>query len=145
MKYFVFALLILCSGFSYPQKYILLDKKMSVPVSYTNRVTLAQTYQELFVVEAVKIHEFIAEVEKISALLTNHKKQKLESFSFNIGKTTFIGLKLPLAAEERMDVVITTNCDGIKSSIHLCDPKLSNANNAFFINTWIKYIKSYIK
>ncbi len=45
----------------------------------------------------------------------------------------------------RIDYVLTSNCDGVKVTMHLCDAKLSNANNAYFVKTWIKYIRSTIK
>ena len=145
MKKNLFAILLIISGFTYPQKYILIDKKMSLPLSYTNTVTLEHSYKNLFAVEKAKIHEFIAELEKIATLLSDNKQVKPGSINFYVGKTKFTGLKVPLQTEERMDVVLTTDCDGTKSSMHLCDAKISNANNAFFINTWVKYIKSYLK
>ena len=138
-------LLLLISGFCYSQKYVLIDKKMSQPLSYTNTVTLEHSYKNMFAVERDKLPQFIAEVEKISAILSDKKKPKPEAIDLPVGKTRFAGLKIPLAAEERLDVVLTTDCDGTKVNMHLSDAKLSNSNNAFFINTWLKYIKSYVK
>lgn len=144
MKRFLPVLLLLLSGFGYPQKYILLDKKMSQPVSYTNTVTIEHGYKGFFAVESDKIRQFISEVEKISDLLSS--KQPLpEAIDFSVGKTKFLGVKVSLAKQERLDVVLTTNCDGVKITMHLCDPNISNANNVFFINTWLKYIKSSLK
>ena len=144
MKKILPVILLMLSGFSYPQKYVLIDKKMSAPLSYTNTVTLEHSYKNLFAVEHNKIHQFITEVEKIAAELSN-KKAKPEAIDFNVGQTHFFGVKVPLAAEERLDVVLTTNCDGTKMTMHLSDAKISNANNAFFITTWVKYIKSNLK
>lgn len=145
MKHFLPTFLLLISTFCYSQKYVLIDKKMALPLSYTNTVTLEHSYKNLFAVEKDNIHQFIAEVEKIAAMLTDKKKPKPEAIDLNVGKTRFVGLKISLSTEERLDVVLTTDCDGTKVSMHLSDAKLSNANNAFFINTWIKYIKSYVK
>jgi len=145
MKHFLPVFLLLISGICYSQKYVLIDKKMSQPLSYTNTVTLEHSYKNLFAIEKDKIKQFIAEVEKIALLLSDKKKPKPESMDIHVGKTRFAGLKIPLTAEERLDVVLTTDCDGTKVNMHLSDAKLSNANNAFFINTWVKYIKSYVK
>jgi hypothetical protein len=41
--------------------------------------------------------------------------------------------------------VLTSTCDGIKVSMHLVDAKINNENNAYFVNTWIKYIKNTLK
>jgi hypothetical protein len=117
---------------------------MTQPLSYTNTVTLANTYKNIFAVEKDKIHPFIAELEKIAAMLTN-KKTRPETFNTEIGKTRFIGLKIPLAAEDRLDVVLISDFDGTKVNMHLSDAKISNASNAYFINTWVKYIKGYLK
>ncbi|MDQ6755470.1 MAG: hypothetical protein M3004_00890 [Bacteroidota bacterium] len=144
MKKFLPALLLMLCSFSYPQKYVLIDKKMALPLSYTNTVTIEHSYKNLFAVEHDKIHQFVTEVEKIAANLTD-KKSKPEAIDFKIGQTHFFGVKVPLTTEERLDVVLTTNCDGTKIMMHLCDAKLSNANNAFFITTWVKYIKSNLK
>lgn len=141
MKYFLSIFLLLISTFSYSQKYVLIDKTMSQPLSYTNTVTLENSYKNLFAVEKNKVTQFIAELEKIVVILTDKKKPKPEMIDVQVGKTKFTGLKIPLSVEERMDVVLTTDCDGIKVSMHLSDAKTSNANNAFFIKTWIKYIK----
>jgi hypothetical protein len=133
------------TGFTYSQKYVLLDKQMTQAVSYTDKVTMEHSYRNLFPVEKDKIHQFIAEVEKIGSQLNNPHKPLPETFDYNVGKTRFIGMKVGLAKENRMDIVLTTDCDGIKVPMHLSDAKISNANNAFFINTWVKYIKGSIK
>ena len=143
MKHLLLSFLLLSSAFCYSQKYVLIDKKMTVPVTYTNNITIEHSLKNMFPVEKDKIQQFIAEVEKIGAMLSG--KTKLESFDHYIGKTRFAGVKIPLAKEERLDVVLTSDCDGTKIAMHLSDAKISNINNAFFINTWAKYIRGYVK
>lgn len=143
MKHLLLSFFVLISSIAYSQKYVLIDKKMTVPVSYTNTVTLEHSYKNLFPVEKDKINEFIAEVEKIGVMLS--PKNKVESFDLYIGTTRFVGVKIPLLKEERLDVVLTSDIDGTKITMHLSDAKISNINNAFFINTWAKYIKGYVK
>ncbi len=147
MKKFLYALLfaLTLTGFGYSQKYVLLDTQMSVPVTYTDVVTLEHGYKNLFAVESDKIHQFIAAVEKIGTQLVNPNYLLPGRLNFDIGKTKFIGVKVPLIKENRMDIVLVTDCDGTKISMHLSDAKISNASNAFFINTWVKYIKSSLK
>ena len=134
----------LFSFYSFSQKYVLLDKKMSMPVTYADNITVEQNYKGIFPVEKSYIKRFISEVEKISKLLIT-KTAKPQTIDFTVGATTFHGLKISLTAEERMDVVLTTNCGNMNISMHLVDAKKSNANNAYYINTWLKYIKVYIK
>ena len=145
MKNLLLLFLLFISTFCFSQKYVLIDKRMTQPISYTNTVTQEHSYKNLFPVEKDKIHQFIAEVEKIGAMLSDKNKNKAEPFDLYIGKTRFVCVKIPLAREERLDVVLTSDCDGTKITMHLSDAKISNVNNAFFINTWAKYIKGYVK
>ena len=145
MKHFLPGLLLLISTICSAQKYVLIDKKMSSPLDYTNTVTLEHSYKNYFAVEKEKIYQFLSELEKISAILADKSKPKPDHLDINVGKTRIVGVKIPLSAEERLDVVLSTDCDGTKISMHLSDAKISNVNNAFFINTWIKYIKGSLK
>ncbi|HUS03120.1 MAG TPA: hypothetical protein VMY77_15385 [Chitinophagaceae bacterium] len=141
MKHLLTALFLLLTGFTYSQKYVLIDKSMTQPITYTNSVTLEHSYKKLFAVENDKINQFITEVEKIVALLRDKKKTKPQTLEFYVGKTKFSGLKVPSSGEERLDIVLSTDCNGIKLYMHLSDSKITNAKNAFFINTWVKYIR----
>jgi len=145
MKHFLTAALLLISGIGFSQKYVLIDKNISLPLSYSNIVTLEHSHKHLFPVETTQLKKFITELEKIVVFLTDKSKRKPYAFDYNIGKTRFVGLKISLAKEERLDVVISTDCDGTKIFMHISDSKISNASNAYFINTWIRYIKSYVK
>lgn len=145
MKHLLPVLLLLMSSFCYAQKYALIDKNIAQPLSYVNTVTLQHSYNNLFPVEKDKLRQFVTELEKIAAMLTDKKKPFPQSLELYVGKTRFVGLKVPLTVEERFDVVLTSNCEGTKVHMHISDSKISNSRNAFFINTWVKYIKSYMK
>ena len=69
----------------------------------------------------------------------------LHLLNFYVGSTRFYGIKIPLKTEERMDVVLTTDIGNQKITMHLCDGKVSNASNAFFIRTWSGYIRDNMK
>jgi hypothetical protein len=145
MKKYLPVILLFLSGICSAQKYALIDKNMAQPVTYANSVTMQDDYKNLFAVEKKSLPAFIKEVEKIAKQLADKKNAKPESFEYNIGVTRFSGLKILLSTEERMDVVLTSDCGDTQTSMHLIDAKSSNANNIYYINTWIKYIKSYVK
>lgn len=145
MKFFLFIIFLGITGICFSQKYVLLDKTMAQPISYTNTVTAQHTFNDLFVVEKDKINQFITEIERIAAKLTDKKNALPDVINFNLGRTKFFGVRVRNSKENRLDVVLTTNCEGVKVMMHLCDPQISNASNAYFIKTWIKYIKSSIK
>ena len=144
MKYFFLLVFIVATSTCLGQKYVLIDKKMSMPLAYTDNVTVEHNYKGYFAVEKTKIGQVIAEIEKIAKNLKPGGKPD-DSFNFKVGNTTFTGLKIPLAKDERYDVVISTDCGQIKSFMHLSDAKITNASNAYYINTWLKYVKNNLK
>ena len=144
MKYFLFFLLLFAAATIKAQKFALLDKHLAEPVKYTNTITSVDKFNGLFPVEKKLLPQFIKVLEEIENELSP-KGPLGEAKQFEMGCIKFTGIIIPLAAGERMDYVITSTCDNVKISMHLCDAKISNANNAFFIQTWIKYIQSYLK
>src|SRR5687767_11553916 len=109
MKHFFYVGFILISSLCSAQKYVLIDKTMTLPITYSNTITTEDNFKGYFPVEKSKINEFINEIDKIARLLSDSRTKKPETFKFNIGSTTINGLKVPLAVEERMDVILTTD------------------------------------
>ncbi|MEO6327937.1 MAG: hypothetical protein ABIO55_03355 [Ginsengibacter sp.] len=144
MKHFFYVAFLFFSTYCSAQKYVLIDKNMILPVTYTNAVTAQDNFKGYLPVTKENIADFVAEVEKIAQLLSDPKAKKLETTQFKIGSTAFHIIKVSLNAEERMDIVLTTNHETGKSTMHLCDAKRSNTDNAFFISTWLKYLRGYI-
>lgn len=144
MKYFLLLLFCIGAFTAKAQKYVLLDQHLAQPVSYTDKVTSADNFNDLFPVEKKLLPQFIQTLEDIVATLS--KKDHLgEAKQYEMGCTKFTGLTVPLASGDRLDYVLTSDCDNVKITMHLSDAKIKNVNNAFFIQTWIKYIKSYVK
>lgn len=144
MKHFLLGIFMLCSAYCSAQKYALLDKKMNLPVTYANTFTAADDYKGYFPVEKINLKKIITEIEKIAGLLKDSTKNIPEKIDITIGSTTFHGLRVQLSTEDRTDIVLTTSYGTSKSTMHLCDAKISNAGNAFFITTWLKYLHSYV-
>jgi hypothetical protein len=145
MKPTLLLLFILLSSVLSAQKLLLIDKKLTLPIKYANSFTTQDKLNGYFPVEFASKVKFVDELEKILKLLQNKAAKKPETYIVDVGATSFKGIRIPLAEEERMDIVMSTNIDGSKTTMHLCDAKLSNANNAFFITTWLKYIRDNLK
>ena len=126
------------------QKYALLDEHLGQPVTYTDKVTTNDKFHDLFPVEKKLLPQFIKVLEEIQNKLSS-KGAFGEAKKFEVGCAKFTGLNVRLAKEERLDYVLTSTCDNVKISMHLCDAKISNASNLYFIKTWIKYIQSNLK
>lgn len=144
MKYF-FVLIFIGSAFiTRAQKYLLLDEHISQPAIYTNHLTELEKYRKFFPVEVKDIPQFLAVLEKI----VNRLEEKTitgVAKNYKVGCVQFTGRVFPLASGERIDYILTSDCEGINEVMHLCDAKLTNTNNAYFVKTWIKYIRSNIK
>jgi hypothetical protein len=144
MKYFLLSFLLIGVQLTNAQKYILLDTHIAQPVGYTNTITSADKFNGLFPVEKKNIKQFIKALEEIAKSL-NSTEPLAAAKQYEIGCVKFTGVIVSLAKEQRLDYVLTSTCDDIKISMHLSDAKITNRSNVYFINTWIKYIKSSIQ
>ena len=144
MKKLLLFILLFSAVVTKAQKYVLLDQHISEPVKYTNTVTSEDKFNGLFPVEKKLFPEFLKALEEIENKLSS-KPPFGKIKEYEIGCIKFTGRSIMLAAGERIDYVITSTCDNVRISMHLSDAKISNASNAYFIKTWIKYIKSNSK
>ena len=139
-------LIFLCSvtAVTEAQKYVLLDQHIAAPVEYSNTITSADKFNDRFPVERKLVPEFLKALEDIQNKLSS-KPPFGKVKDYEIGCIKFTGRAIMLATGERIDYVITSTCENVRISMHLSDAKMSNKGNAFFIKTWIQYIKSYVK
>ncbi len=144
MKFFLLIVFLLVLGNLKAQKYALLDQHIAQPVTYSNKVTTSDKNNRLFPVEKIMLPKFIEVLEEIENKLSS-KGSFNEAKQYEVGCAKFAGIMVRLASEIRMDYVLTSSCDNVKISMHLCDAKLSNGSNVYFIKTWIQYIQSYLK
>ena len=121
------------------QKFALIDESMARPITYTDQVTVSD--RGMIPVEKERLPEFIKALEEISARLS--AKQKMGNpKEYKIGCTRFTGTSINLLRGDRLDYVIQSDCGPTPVTMHLSNSKRSNTSNAYFINTWIKYIRS---
>ena len=126
------------------QKFVLLDEAFAQPAIYKDHLSPTENAKKLFPVPVKDLPEFIKVLEEIESRL-NQKKVTGPVKNYKVGCTEFTGKAFPLSVGERIDYVLTSTCDHVKVTMHLCDAKFSNATNAFFVKTWIKYIRSSLK
>lgn len=144
MKYFFVIVLVCTASLGKAQKYVLFDEAIAQPAIYSNHLNEMEKYNKFFPVEAKDIPQFLSVLQEIANRLSEHKVTGSVK-DYKVGCAQFTGKVFPLAVGNRIDYMLTSNCDGIKVTMHLCDAKLSNANNAYFVKTWIKYIRSTLK
>ena len=145
MKFFLLFFILFGSVNCEAQKYALLDEHLAQPVIYSNTVTTTDKFNGFFPVEKKMLPQFINTLEEIESKLSSKGGPLGEAKQYEVGCAKFSGITVRLASEARLDYVLTSSCDNVKISMHLCDAKISNASNVYFIKTWIKYIQSYLK
>ncbi|MDQ6845261.1 MAG: hypothetical protein M3Z92_13075 [Bacteroidota bacterium] len=126
------------------QKYALLDTHFAQPITYTDTITPMDKLHRLFPIEKKMLPQFINALLEIEDRLSS-KETSGELKQYKFGCIEFAGRTVPLASETRIDYVLTSNCDNVNILMHLCDAKISNGSNLFFIKTWINYIQSNLK
>jgi len=144
MKYLFIIVFVCAAAISKGQKYVLLDQAISQPAVFSDHLNEMEKYKKFFPVPVKDIPQFLNVLQQIADRLSESKVTG-PAKNYQVGCAQFTGKVFPLSAGERIDYVLTSDCDSIKVTMHLCDAKLSNANNAYFVKTWIKYIKSTVK
>jgi len=140
MKYFIVSFLLFQVSYQcHAQKYMMLDMAISQSPFYSNKITVLEKYKGFFPVEKINIHKFVDVLEEISKRLSS-KKITGKAKEYLVGCDKFTAHSVQIGSVERLDYVLTSTCDGIKITMHLCDSKLSNENNLYFVHTWISYI-----
>ena len=126
------------------QKYVLLDKTMSVPPSYANTVTIMDDYRKMFAIEKSILPAFLIMMNKLTEMLRGN--YPLGVFEFYLDRNTLVtGMKIAVKKEDRMDVLLTSDCVTYKFRMHLCDSRLSNSINLSYMKAWADYIRDNLK
>jgi hypothetical protein len=144
MKYLFFIVALCAATGTKAQNYMLLDESISQPAVYTSHLNEMAKYKKYFPVEVKDLPEFLNVLEQIASQLSAPKVSG-PAKNYKVGCAEFTGKVFPLSSGERIDYVLSSNCENVKVKMHLCDAKLSNADNAYFVKTWIKYIRSTMK
>lgn len=144
VRFFVLFFGLLHTGDLKGQKYVLLDKHLAKPISYTDKITSDDKFNDLFPVERSLLPRFINVLEEIESRLSS--KAPIDVLKeYQVGCIKFQGLILRLASEPRIAYTLTSSCDNVNISMHLSEARVSNASNSFFIESWISYVRNSIK
>lgn len=145
MKTFFLFLFLAGSMHAHAQKYILLDTHIAAPARFSDKITANDKFKGFFPVKKAAIPKFIAILEEIVDTLSSSHQLYGKPKQYSIGCLQFKGIRIPVGKAQRLDYVITSSCDNINISMHLSNAKLKMASNAYFIKTWIKYIKASLQ
>ena len=144
LKAFFVFLILFQSVILNAQKYVLLDKQLAKPLTYTNTITSQDNFNGLFPVAKNILPQFIDVLEEIENKLSSKAPFDVVK-QYEVGCIKFAGLVLSVASETRIVYTLTSSCDNVNISMNLAESRVSNASNSFFIKTWITYIRNSIK
>lgn len=142
MKIFITLILICTSIIGFSQKYALMDSKLSIPIIYSDSITVEQVKRGFFPFENKNIDTLIGNLLFLKEMLETRQRAKMESFELHFNNTIIKTSRIPYAYGDRYNSIAESNCDGVIATFNILSHKISNKKNAIKINEILEYFKS---
>ena len=125
-----------------PKKYAIVDRKLKTPIQLADNITKEQLSNGYFAVEKQNISPLISKLDSLSARLRNVVREKYDEDSLIIGTTVLSIRVVKLSFGDRLNVSLSTDSgNSYNKSFYIVDAKLTNNDNARYLNKLIKYLK----
>ncbi|HWJ29903.1 MAG TPA: hypothetical protein VNS32_25410 [Flavisolibacter sp.] len=125
-----------------PKKYIIVDRRLKDPIRFADNITKEQLGMGYFAVEKQNILPLISKLDSLSARLRNVVREKYDEDSLIIGSTVLSIKVIKQSFGDRLNVSLSTNSgNSYNKSFYIVDAKLTNNDNARYLNRLIKYLK----
>lgn len=127
---------------SFSQRYAIIDRKLKTPLQFVDNIPKGQLDNGFFAVEKQNIGALIAKLDSLSARLRNVVREKYDEDKIIIG-TTVLSIKvIKQTFGDRLNISLSTDTDdGYDKSFYIVDAKLTNNDNARYLNRLINYLK----
>ena len=124
------------------QRYLMIDRKLKIPIKITDSITEEQLKKGFFVVEKRNVDTLITKLDSISKRLRNVVRENYDEDKLIVG-TTILSIKVVKQSfADRLNIGISTDTGhGHNHAIYIVDAKLTNNDNARYLNRLIKYIQ----
>jgi hypothetical protein len=123
------------------QHYALIDKKMKLPIIFTDSITVEQIKQGYFPIENNTIDTLIANINYLHGIISVRQRAKMESFELKNGQTTLLVDRVPFAYGDRYKVSATTLGNSVNAKTVLISDDVSNKASTDRIEKLIAYLK----
>jgi len=124
------------------QRYIIIDRKLKAPIKIADSITKEQLKKGFFAVEKQNVGMLMVKLDSISKRLRNVVREKYDEDKLVIGTTVLSIRVVKQSFADRLNVGISTDTGhGHNHSIYIVDAKLTNNDNARYLNRLIKYIQ----
>lgn len=141
MKFIV--LLLMCTPLvTVCQRYALIDRKLKVPILYTDSVTVEQVNKGFFPIENKSIDTLIVNLLYLKDVLDVRQRSKMKSFELRSGNIVIRTNKVPFAYGDRYSSVMESYSSGLTAQLTLIDQSVKNKKSADHLDDILRYFKS---
>lgn len=142
-RYLKLLLLLLLPVFGIGQgKYALLDKKLKLPILYTDSVTVEQIKKGFFPVENKNIDTLISNLQYLADMVSKRQRAKMQRFELRQASTVFEIERVPFAYGDRYNSRAVTQVGELSAFINILNSNLSNRENMAKVDRLLRYLES---
>lgn len=145
MKYLMIALLCLLSIAVKAQvsgKYLIVDRKLKQPIHSADTITNEQMSKGFFAVEKQNIDTLISKLQFYSNKLRQVARYNIDETKWAVGTTQLTTKVVHFPFADRLNVALSTDSgNGYNREFYIVDSKLTNNDNARYLNRLIAYLK----
>jgi hypothetical protein len=126
----------------YKSKYLIIDRKLKQPLQISDTITDEQLNRGYFAIEQKNADSIIGKLAYLSSKLRKVARYDFDETQWAIGLTVLKVKAVTLSFGDRLNVALSTNVGtGANKEFYIVDSKLTNNDNARYLNKLIKYIK----
>lgn len=142
MKRLLPFMLLLCSISAYSQRYVIIDRKLKMPLQLADNISKEQLAKGFFVVEKQNLNPLIGKLDSLSARLRKVVRESYDENKLVIGSTILNIKVIKQSFADRLNIALSTDIgNGHEQSFYIADAKLTNNDNARYINRLVIYLK----
>lgn len=144
MKYLMIAALCMIGHLSHAQgEYLIIDRKLKQPLQVASTITNEQLSMGFFAIEKQNVDSVIGKLQYLSNELRKVQRYNLDETKWQIGATSLLIKVVKYGFGDRLNVALSTDVgNGNDNKTYIVDAKLTNNDNARYLNRLIKYINS---
>lgn len=123
------------------QRYAIIDRKLKAPLKLADTITKEQMDKGFFAVEKQNVDYLVVKLDSLSKRLRNVVRENYDEDKLIIGTTILSIRVVKQSFADRLNVALSTDIGhGYDHSIYIVDAKLTNNDNARYLNRLIDYI-----
>jgi hypothetical protein len=141
MKRLFLLLLLLWSINTSAQQYVIIDRKLKTPVQLADNISKEQMSKGFFAVEKQNIDILISKLDSLSGRLRKVVRENYDEDKLIIGTTVLNIRVIKQSFADRLNISLSTDTGkGYDQSFYIVDAKLTNNDNARYLNRLIAYL-----